>query len=210
MGTEKRRVQRVGAEHFDEIVATLADAFREYPVMRFVLRDAGERYDSHLHAFVGYLADQRASRGWPMLAVEGEAGSLAAAALVNPPIPPASAERPAPLVRRYRSLARTIGAAAIGRFRAFANACEPLEPREPHHYLGMIGARAAERGRGHARLLLDAVHGMADADPASSGVALTTETRANLPLYEHFGYRLLGRVRLEELETWTLFRPRES
>ena len=30
-----------GLERFDEVVETLCDAFRDYPVMRFVLGDAG-------------------------------------------------------------------------------------------------------------------------------------------------------------------------
>ena len=56
-------------------------------------------------------------------------------------------------------------------------------------------------------LIRDGKHAMSAADPGSAGVVLTTETPDNLPYYEHFGYRILGQARAEELTTWTLFRP---
>jgi hypothetical protein len=38
-------------------------------------------------------------------------------------------------------------------------------------------------------------------------VSLCTETRQNVSLYEHFGYRLVGSAQVtEELETWSMFR----
>ena len=74
--------------------------------------------------------------------------------------------------------------------------------------LSMIGVRHSHAGRGLARLLLDEVHALAEADATSSGVSLTTETQRNLPLYEHFGYRITGHARVSaELETWGFFRP---
>ena len=92
--------------------------------------------------------------------------------------------------------------------RSCASACDPLEPTELHHYVGMIGVRPHDQGRGYARLLLDAVHQMSDSDPDSTGVALTTETEQNLPFYQHFGYEILGKANVEDLETWTLFRKK--
>jgi hypothetical protein len=131
------RVLRLPRERFDEVVETLSASFREYPVMRFILKKAGANYDTQLRHLVAYFTDSRFSRGWPVLGIEHE-GGLVAAANVNPP-------RPA--------------------------------PRPP------------------------------SLDPESAGVLLTTETPGNLPLYEHFGYRILGQARVDELTTWTLFRP---
>ena len=44
--------------------------------------------------------------------------------------------------------------------------------------------------------------------PESQGVSLTTETPRNLPFYEHFGYRIIGRGETPDggLVTWTLYR----
>jgi len=45
-------------------------------------------------------------------------------------------------------------------------------------------------------------------DALSTGVSLSTELSRNLPLYEHFGYRVRGHARVgDTLETWTRFRP---
>ncbi len=56
--------------------------------------------------------------------------------------------------------------------------------------------------------MLDAIHTMSERDPDSTGVSLTTETAANVPLYEHCGYHIVGHEQiLDGLETWGLFRP---
>jgi len=71
--------------------------------------------------------------------------------------------------------------------------------------------RPSHAGRGLARPLLGAVHALAASDPSSEGVSLCTETRANVGLYEHFDYRLLGSAQVADgLETWSMFRPSRS
>jgi GNAT superfamily N-acetyltransferase len=75
----------------------------------------------------------------------------------------------------------------------------------------MIGVRRSNQGKGLARQLLDKVHEMSRNDPASSGVTLTTEDSHNVSLYEHFGYGIVGHVRIDaQLETWGFFRPNEE
>lgn len=53
---------------------------------------------------------------------------------------------------------------------------------EAHHHLNMIGVRPDAQGQGHGRRLLESVHALAAADPASAGVSLTTEVEANVAL----------------------------
>jgi GNAT superfamily N-acetyltransferase len=154
---------------------------------------------------VAYFTEARFCRQYPVLGIESGQGAVVAAANVNPP-----QRLPAPesLKQSYARLCETLGAPAMARYEAFAAACAPFEPEAPHYHLGMIGVVGAERGRGHARRLLDAVHAMSREEPASAGVSLTTETPRNLPLYEHFGYRVVGHGLTPDagLETWTLFR----
>lgn len=58
------------------------------------------------------------------------------------------------------------------------------------------------------RVLLDHVHQLADHDPDSSGVTLSTEGSRNVPPYERFGYQHRGYARIApELETWSFYRP---
>lgn len=193
----------LGRPHFDDVVDTLCAAFHEYPVMRYVLKDAGDDYDARLRELIGWFTDARISRGWPVLgALRGQ--RMLGAANVNPPrwVP-----APPEFQARERRLAECVGVAAMERLQAFEAACEPLTPHEPHYYLGMIGVRPEAQGQGLGRLLLEAVQEMSAEDGESRGVVLTTETPLNLPFYEHFGYRVVGRSRADELDTWTLFRP---
>ena len=203
MGDSTARVIRMSEERFDDVVETLCDAFQDYPVMRYILKDAGDAYDSHLPVLVGYFTGSRFSRNWPVLGAIDE-GKLVGAANINPPhLTPA----PPALEERYRRMCDQLGEGAIERFHRFADACAKLEPDDLHYGLGMIGVRRQCHGRGHARLLLDAVHEMSANDPDSKGVLLTTETPGNLELYKHFGYLVLGEARADDLRSWTLWRP---
>jgi GNAT superfamily N-acetyltransferase len=204
---DKPRVVRMPQDRFDDVVAVFCAAFHDYPVMRYVLKDAGEDYDGQLTELIGYFTDSRFSRDWPVLGVS-DRNELVAAANINPPQTTFQATPPPDsLQRRLHRLRTSLGDAAIERFQAHEAACEPFEPKEQHYYLGMLGVSPAHQGYGYARLLLDAVHRMSVEDQESHGVVLTTETPNNLPFYEHFGYQVLGLARVEELKTWTLFRP---
>ena len=61
----------------------------------------------------------------------------------------------------------------------------------------MIGIRNHTRAR-TARPILDAVHQMADADPNSTGVSLTTERDRNVKLHEHFGYGVIAHKQVSD------------
>lgn len=202
MTTPSTDLQRLGRPRFDEIVETLCAAFHEYPVMRYVLKDAGDAYDAHLRELVGWFTDKRIARGLPALGVTRGGRMLGAANLDPPHTVPAPPE----LQERYLRLATRVGGAAMARLLAYEEACAPLLPREPHYYLGMLGVRPDAQGQGLGRMLLEAVQVMSSEDPASRGVVLTTETPTNLPFYQHFGFSVVGRSNAEELDTWTLFR----
>ena len=72
----------------------------------------------------------------------------------------------------------------------------------------LIGVSRASQGSGLGRKLMDHVHLMSHEDASSQGVTLTTEDPANVPLYEHLGYRLVEHVTLSPtMGTWGFFRP---
>jgi ribosomal protein S18 acetylase RimI-like enzyme len=78
----------------------------------------------------------------------------------------------------------------------------------PHIHLNMIGVSRAAQGSGLGRKLIDHVHLMSRQDASSQGVTLTTEDPANVPLYEHFGYTVVGQTRVSPtLGAWGFFRP---
>jgi len=197
---------RLSPDRFEDTVSAFCEAFYDYPVMRYVIGEAGSRYDGLLRQLIGYFTESRFSRQYPVLGIESDSGRIVAAANINPP---RSLPSPPSLELTFENLRDNLGEKAMARYEAFAEACDPFEPEEQHFHLGMIGVIQAEQGRGHAGQLLDALHEMSRADPESNGVSLTTETPRNLPFYERFGYRILGRGETPDggLETWTLFRP---
>lgn len=162
-------------------------------------------YAARLETLIGFFVAARVHRQDLILGLRDE-DRLVAAALVTLP-----GERPIPeaLTRHREAVWSDLGPEARARYEAFAAATQQYALAAPHHHLNMIGVRRSHVGRGLARILLDHVHGIAGADPGSAGVTLSTETGANVSLYEHFGYRQLGHVRVEPgLETWVFHRPR--
>jgi GNAT superfamily N-acetyltransferase len=200
------RVVRLGRERFEDAVSVLCAAFREYPAMVYALKGVGARYDEVLREMIGYFTEYRFSLGWPVLGVEDH-GELVAAALVNPPLRDPVAPKLQPNVERWRDGA---GRPILDRFRDFVSATEPFEPDEPFYFLSLIGVPQRFQGRGYARRLLDAVHGLSRDDSASDGVVLTTETEDNVRLYQHFGYRVLGQAWVEDIPSWLLYRADSS
>jgi GNAT superfamily N-acetyltransferase len=186
------------------VVDVLWDAFHDYPAMHHVLGSEGD-YDGRLRTLIDYFVASRALLNDPMLAVR-DGDVVAAVATMTLP-----GRRLAPraLVRKHKETWAELGDDERARDDAFNAAARKLLPGERHHHLNMLGVRQSCAGRGFARILLDAVHAIAESDPASMGVTLSTEKPENVPFYRHFGYRLLGHVRVaDDLETWVFFRPR--
>jgi GNAT superfamily N-acetyltransferase len=198
------QVSRLPSAQTDDAVSVLCDAFRDYPVMRYVL-GSSKGYDRRLRTLIGFFVSARVFRDEPVLGIHDPDGTLAATAIVSLP-----GERPAPdaLAVRREEVWAELGAAERERYEACGAAWAKFTVASPNYHLTMIGVRRSHVGRGLGRKLLESVHQLSDADELSCGVTLTTETPQNLPLYEHFGYRLLGRAHVGEgLDTWAFFRP---
>jgi len=187
-----------------EAVSVLAEAFRDYPVMRYVL-GPGPGYDRRLEELVVMLVAARTLRHEPVLGVRDHQGVLLGAATVELPRPRTS---PAEFAELREATWARLGADARGRYETYGASTSRFVLPEPHHFLHMIGVRQAARGTGLARPLLEAVHQLAADHPDSTQVVLTTEQAANVSFYQHFGYRLLSRVRVaDQFETWGFARP---
>lgn len=189
-------------ERARDVASVLCEAFADYPVMRFVLGEQGD-YARRLDTLIGFFTAARVHRGETLLGITGEV-ELVAAALVSDP----ARETPPSLDPVRDETWAALGEPTRERYTAFGEATSTFDVEVPHIHLNMIGVRRAGRGLGLGRLLLDHVHEMSRLDPRSEGVSLTTEDPANVPLYEHFGYEVIGYARVSpELETWGFFRP---
>jgi len=198
------RVVSIGLEGEAEIVAALADAFCDYPVMRFVVGVEGD-FEARLLQLVGFFVGRRLRQGGPGLGIVAD-GELAAAAVFTRPVEP---EMPPAVAVLRDEMWGFLGDDARQRYDAYVAAVRPFDAgRPPHHHLNMIGVRRAHQGRGLARPLLEHMRQVSADDPGSAGVSLTTELPANVRLYERFGYEITGHNRVSpELESWGMFLP---
>jgi GNAT superfamily N-acetyltransferase len=200
-GGPTNAVRVVGADEADAVVDVLTEAFDGYPVMRWVL---GPRHDDPvgLRRLVDFFVMARVYRGETLLGI-GPSGDLDAAALVSR----AGASHSRPLALLREEVWRDLGDDARERYWAFGSACARSEVDVPHIHPNMLGVRRPARGTGMGRILLEHVHRMSAEDPVSTGVSLTTESPANVPLYRHFGYRVVGEADVSPtLHTWGFFR----
>jgi GNAT superfamily N-acetyltransferase len=203
-------VSTLSLDNVVEIVSVMADAFHDYPVMRFIVgtdSPGAPPYPVRLHRLVQLFVSGRAYRGEPMMGVRDDSGALIGAAVMS--LLPGSPEAPPAFIAASESIWAELGADARARYDAYASASNFFADYAPHHHLNMIGVRRSHHGLGISRELLAAVHDFAERDAGSAGTSLTTERVPNIALYEHFGYRVEAHARVSsELETWAMFRPR--
>jgi len=198
-------VAQLSTAEAEEIVTVFCDAFHDYPVMRHVLGPA-PRYDARLRTLIGLFVNGRVFRNEPLLGLRDDAGRLAGAATMTLPESP---DPPATLIAHRDAVWSELGQEARARYEAFTAATQRFAIGARHHHLNMIGVCRSRQGEGLARALLAAVHALTDSDPASTGTSLSTEHPPNIPLYQHFGYRVVGHAEVDrDLETWVLFRER--
>jgi GNAT superfamily N-acetyltransferase len=197
------RIERLTDADVADVTDVLADAFSGYPVMRFVLGPQGDtqpRLTQLVHLFVY----RRARLGGPLFGLRADDGRLVGAAVMTLPDEP---EPPADVLQLREDVFQALGPECRARHEAYAAVAKTVLVSDRHHHLNMIGIRRTEHGQGFARPLLQAAIDLTAADPSSAGLTLTTETPANVRLYEHFGFKVTGHARVSsECGTWGLFR----
>jgi len=197
-------VEQLPVVRAEQAVVVLADAFSEYPVMQYIIGDVGDDYDSRLRKLLRFFVAARYSRNEPVLAVSEDEQAVAVAILT----PPFQAEALPWLTKHRESVWQELGRAARSRYESLGSFWGLFTLPEPRYHLNMIGVLKEHACSGYGRLLLDAVHGLSLGDPDSTGVSLNTEDESNVPLYEHFGYEVVGHVNAaDNLHTWVMFRP---
>ena len=77
----------------------------------------------------------------------------------------------------------------------------------PHYYLSSIGVKPQYQGQGLASRLIKPI--LLKADKESKGVYLETLTPRNVPIYQHFGFKIMEKVEFpkENLTMWAFYRP---
>jgi len=195
-------IQRLTREQKAETVAVLVAAFYDYPVMRFVLQTRRREYEKQLQAIMEFYCESRLAKNRPVLGIRQD-DVLVAVALIDETSLKPWAELQSELTR----LKAIIGDSAYSRLELYESANGRAEPVQPHFFLGMIGVRPEHHGKGYARAILDEVKKMSAADSQSTGVCLSMEDPENVALEQHFGYRIITEVDIDELHSWFMFLP---
>ncbi len=195
------RVERLNRSDKEDVVRVLATAFHEYPVMRYVLKSKGEKYESDLKALIGFFCESRLTREFPLLGIRDNANLVAAAGINEPEHKPQSPE----LNKVFIDLTNKIGQDAIARYESYEKKSYPrLE--DPHYFLGIIGVLRTHQGKGYAKQIIEEVQQMSETHLSSKGVCLCTEDPPNVPLYEHLGYKVISEADVGYIHTWAMFR----
>lgn len=198
------RVEPVPADDDRIVVGVLAEAFAEYPALRYLIGPAGDAYRGHLEALLAFFVAARRARREPVLGVRGSDG-WAAAALATL----ADAVTPAGALDAARARTWTLlGADARRRYEALGERWANLAVSEPHVHLNLVGVRASARGRGLGAALVRAVVACSRAHPTSRGVSLSTETEANVAFYRSLGFEVRGQIEVAPgVRSWVMHRP---
>ena len=192
--------ERLTRDDKPQAVETLAAAFQDYPVMRYVLRSTGTEYENHLRRLVGFFCEVRYAKDAYVVAIRAKQ-RLAAVLLVDE----ALQKRWQNLEVELQRLQETIGEEAYARLLKYETISSREEPQEPHYFVGMIGVHPDFQGKGYAGTLLKYAAELSTRDPRSAGVCLSTEHLENVPFYQHFGYKVLSEVDIDELHSWCFF-----
>ena len=164
----------------DTVLNTLTLAFATDPPIRFLLPTP----DAFLAGFPGFA---RGMGGPGMAAGTGYlADGGAAAALWLPPGVNSDSEAMAAAIGPH------LNEAALAVVGDVSGAMAGFHPHEPHWYLAFIGVDPARQGLGLGSALLKA--GLQRCDEDGVVAYLESSSPRNVPLYERFGFEVMGVV----------------
>lgn len=181
-------VSRATRADADRVGRALADAFVDDPVFAWLIPLDARHRDRRLRMYFTSMSRSYLRRDKHVyVAGDDQAGALWSA--------PGHWELPAiEIVRESRSAASAFGRNLVRALRCQLQ-IESLHPKDRQHwYLGYLGTRGPEQGKGIGSALLRQVLQVADRDRLPS--YLESSCERNLALYERHGFRIVEQVPL--------------
>ncbi|MFL5295056.1 MAG: GNAT family N-acetyltransferase [Phenylobacterium sp.] len=191
-------IRAVAAEQAEDLRQTLVLAFSADPCTRYIWpnpRDFLACYPRMVRAIGGVDLD----RGSGYATADFGAGAL----WLQPGRKPDSDAIDA-LIGETVSPERQAVAGQVGEL------MQAFHPDEPHWYLSMLGVDPARQGRGLGSALLR--HTLAICDSEGLPAYLESSNPKNVPLYERFGFEVIGQIQPADFPGLTpmLRRPQRS
>jgi len=196
MTTAQIQVRRALPGEAPLIAAALADAFRDDPVIGWLIPPGMSAREERFKAFFGSMARSYLRRDKHVLVAGAEPsgagpGDVLGAALWSQPgqwrLPPAEiARETAAAVKAFgRHLPRAL---------RLLNQVEGLHPNDPKHwYLGYLGTRCDAQGKGLGGAMLRGA--LDEADAKRVPAYLESSNERNLTLYERHGFRVVEEIK---------------
>ncbi len=79
-------------------------------------------------------------------------------------------------------------------------------PNIAHTYLTMIGVHPLAQGHGFGRLLIENAIYRTASSPTAIGIALDTEEKSNVVLYQKFGFKLTSKININGIDFYCMFK----
>lgn len=196
--SNKMTVQNLSKSDREELVNMFCDAFRTYPVMRYIIGKDDVEYEIKLQNLIGFYCDIRFANNWPVLGIM-EAGSLIAGMLVTKP-----SETITHLDELLQIVKTQLGDYAFERMKRFEEASDRNEPDGDHYFVGMLGVNQENQKKGAGKILLEYAKNLV-IEAGSPGVCLSTEDPMNVPYYKYMGFVVYSESDVDELHTWCLY-----
>jgi predicted GNAT family N-acyltransferase len=203
MDRNAARIVDIKSNRLEQATDVLSRAFGGDPMVSYVMGDHDGKNDPRVRLFFSFSCDIRLVLGWPLLGVEEKGELLAEMALT----PPGANQWASSLDDSYAELKRLMGPGPSAWFDSYGTWVEAQRPSALHYYVGVLGTDMAAQGQGCGRMLLERVQSMSEADPASTGVGLDTDSEHNVSMYKHFGYEITNYTDLDGMGVWAMFRP---
>jgi len=167
------------------VADAIGDAFRDDPVMSWLIPDEGRRH-ARVPEYFQAVTDHVYLHHREVYLTEDGLG----AALWLPP--GATASSPPLLVglRLAWKLFRVAGFGGLRRANTLLSVMSANHPKGPHYYLHALGVRHGQQGRGIGSALIRHVTDRCDREGALA--YLENSNERNTPLYERNGFRTVG------------------
>lgn len=177
-------IGRANSVHSSEAAAAtsvITLAFSADPVARWMYPDS-QQYLRHFPEFVRAFAGRSFETRAAYIAKDGGGAALW--------MPPGIEAQEDPLIQLFWS--STSDEVQKDLFPIFDQMAE-FHPKYPHWYLPMIGVEPSRQGSGIGSALLQ--HTLANCDGDGLPAYLESSNPKNIPLYERFGFELIGTIR---------------
>jgi GNAT superfamily N-acetyltransferase len=190
-------------KHTEDYIQITSAAFNGYPLMDFFFANA---YERSMEAIGQYFCDRAMIDDSILLGALVE-DKLQGIIFVTPPEVNKNQDQKA-IADLDEKFGRSLADEALERLDIYINLKNANKPKQPHFYVNVLGVHPRSQGMGIGSKLLEHIHILSDRHAQSSGVALDTQTEANVAYYQRLGYQVSSTENLDRFKCWFMFQKK--